>query len=75
MGRDLGLDPLPSWTNFVIFKTEERTDAMVQALQNWRVFVRRGAMGGLRITVGRPNDLDLLEPILADATREVYRAS
>lgn len=73
LGTDLGFRPLPSWTNFVLFEVggPERAAALVDALAERRTFVRRSAAGGLRITVGRPEELDRLAPVLCETVEAV----
>jgi len=64
IGRRAGLIPLPSSTNFVLFDTGDQTAPWLNTLLNKGIFVRRAALGGLRITVGTPEQLDLLEQAL-----------
>jgi histidinol-phosphate aminotransferase len=61
IGRRAGLTPLPSSTNFVLFDTGPQTDTWLNTLLDRGIFVRRAALGGLRITVGTPEQMDLLE--------------
>ena len=69
IGRRLGLSPHTSATNFVLFEVggPQRADALVSALAQRRVFVRRSASGALRVTVGRTEDIDLFETIFKEA--------
>ena len=69
MGEALGWTPLPSSTNFVLFEVGGvgRAAWLVDDLARRGVFVRRAAGGGLRITVGRPSEMDELEPVLREA--------
>jgi len=70
IGTSVGLKPLPSATNFVLFDagSKERADFLLDALLNVGVFVRKPGIGALarclRITVGRSEDLALLQTIL-----------
>ena len=64
IGRRAGLVPLPSSTNFVLFDTGDQTDTWLNTLLERGVFVRRATKGGLRITVGNPEQLNVLDRAL-----------
>lgn len=73
--RALGLDPLPSEANFVFVEMgEQRAAAIDRALTARGVIVRPtggfGAAGGLRITVGTPDQGDRLLAAMAEALEE-----
>jgi histidinol-phosphate aminotransferase len=69
----LGLTPLPSATNFLTIDVggKPRADALLEALLDRGVFVRKPWHAPLdrciRITIGRAEDIDMLEPILVEA--------
>lgn len=73
MAEKIGLAALPSATNFVLLDagTKERADRLLAALLERGAFVRKPAHPPLdrcvRITIGREEDLDRLEPLLAAA--------
>lgn len=75
MATRAGFAMLPSATNFVLIDigSKPKADALLNALLERGVFVRKPALPPLdrcvRITVGRSKDLDLLEPIFAEASR------
>lgn len=75
IGRSLGLPPLPSATNFLLLDagSRERAEAILQGLLARGVFVRKPSQPPLdrcvRITIGRPDQIDALEPILREAAR------
>jgi len=75
IGRRAGLRPLPSSTNFVLFDTGETTDALLENLLRQGVFVRKAATGGLRVTVGRADQLAAFEQALFRAIAETIRTS
>jgi histidinol-phosphate aminotransferase len=70
LARGLGLNALPSATNFVLLDAGDkaRADALLQGLLAEGVFVRKPSLPPLdrcvRITVGRAEDLDQLEAVL-----------
>ncbi|RYG47146.1 aminotransferase class I/II-fold pyridoxal phosphate-dependent enzyme [bacterium] len=70
IGTRVGVRPLPSATNFVTFATENREEAegLLDRLLQRGVFIRKPGAPPLdrcvRISVGRPEELDLLEEIL-----------
>lgn len=73
--RALGLEPLPSEANFVFVEVgEERAAAIDRSLTARGVIVRPtggfGAPGGLRITVGTPDQGDRLLTAMAEALEE-----
>ena len=76
LGRELGLPPLSSATNFVSFDTgdHERAKALVAALAERDVFIRmpgaRPLNRCIRVTVGTAEERDAFAPIL----REVVAA-
>ncbi len=70
--RALGLDPLPSEANFLLVEVgEDRAPLINRALLERGVIVRParafGAPGGIRITVGRPEETDRLLAAMAGA--------
>lgn len=75
IGLRAGLRPLPSATNFVLFDTGETTDALLENLLHQGVFVRKAATGGLRVTVGRAEQLAEFEQALFEAIAETIRTS
>ena len=72
LGRELGLPPLPSSTNFVSFDTRdpERAKALVAALAERNVFIRMPGAPPLnrciRITVGTAEERAAFAPILRE---------
>jgi len=68
---------LPSSTNFVLIDagSKARADALLNALLERAVFVRKPSLPPLdrciRITIGREEDLDALEPIFYEAVRSL----
>jgi histidinol-phosphate aminotransferase len=73
--RALGIDPLPSEANFVFVEVgEDRAAAIDRALTTRGVIVRPtagfGAPGGLRITVGTPEQNDRLLAAMREVLEE-----
>jgi len=73
--RALGIDPLPSEANFVFVEVgEDRAAAIDRALTTRGVIVRPtagfGAPGGLRITVGTPDQNDRLLAAMREVLEE-----
>ncbi len=70
-----GLRPLPSATNFLTIDVGDkpRADALLEALLDEGVFIRKPWHAPLdrcvRITIGRTEDIDVLEPILVRCVR------
>ena len=77
IGREAGLTPLPSVTNFVAFDvgTAPRADALLAELQRRGVFVRKTrtppADQWIRVTAGSENDLAVLHEELQVAVARV----
>ena len=74
--RALGLDPLPSSANFLFVDVgDDRARAIDAALTTRGVIVRPtagfGAHGGLRITVGLPEQTDRLLEAMSEALQEI----
>lgn len=74
--RALGLDPLPSSANFLFVDVgDDRAKAIDAALTTRGVIVRPtagfGAHGGLRITVGLPEQTDRLLVAMSEALQEI----
>ena len=69
MGRLRGFEPLPSFTNFVTFDcgSKERAENELQKLLEAGVFIRKPGQPPLdrciRITIGTPEQLDLLDQL------------
>ena len=69
MGVRRGLAPLPSWTNFVTFDcgSKEVAESQLEQLLQARVFIRKPSQPPLdrciRITVGTPEELELLDQL------------
>jgi histidinol-phosphate aminotransferase len=66
--RSLGLEPLPSWTNFLLVP-HERAAELADALLRRGLAVRPSA-GAIRITVHRPEADDRLLEALAEALEQ-----
>lgn len=82
LGRAHGLVPLPSATNFVTFDCGgdgAHARALLETLTELGVFVRKPGVAPqdrcIRITVGRPAELDLLAEILPQALARVRDAT
>ena len=74
--RALGLEPLPSSANFLFVDVgDDEAKAIDAALTRRGVIVRPtagfGAHGGLRITVGLPEQTDRLLVAMAEALQEI----
>jgi len=73
LGERLGLDTLPSQTNFVCFDlgTRERAEAMVAELLRRAVFIRKPGAPPLdryvRVTVGTPQERERFAIVFAEA--------
>ncbi len=71
--KALGISSLPSRTNFVCldFETRARAESVLSALGERGVFVRKPGREPLdrcvRVTIGRPQDIELFLRILAEA--------
>jgi histidinol-phosphate aminotransferase len=66
--RSIGLEPLPSWTNFLLVR-HERTQDLYESLLR-RGLAVRPSPGALRITVHRPDADDRLVDALAGLLNE-----
>jgi histidinol-phosphate aminotransferase len=77
LARSVGLNPLPSATNFVTFDahTPERAGAILNALQSQGVFVRKPGAPPLdrcfRVTVGIPEERQAFAEILPDILAQI----